>query len=146
MARVSSRAILFRETLGDNPWVADSLARFEPSEDTSWYTKSALSARAPDYVWIDSLEYDRFFSADEAEYYPEVRRYYDDLLGGDLGYARVFDAVNPAGPWWVYPREIDFLENRMTVLQREAAPHGSQPTDECGSRATGDGITMTCEP
>jgi 4-amino-4-deoxy-L-arabinose transferase-like glycosyltransferase len=108
MARVSGRAILFRETLGDNPWVADSLARFEPSEDTSWYTKSALSARAPDYVWIDSLEYDRFFSAVEAEYYPEVRRYYEDLLGEDLGYARVFDAVNPEVPWWVYPRQIDF--------------------------------------
>jgi Dolichyl-phosphate-mannose-protein mannosyltransferase len=130
MARVSGRTILFREMLDDNPWVADSLARLEPGEDTSWYTKSALSARAPDYIWIDSLEYDRFFSAVESEYYPEVRRYYEDLLREDLGYARVFDAVNPEVPWWVYPRQIDFLENRMTILQREAAPHGAQLTDE----------------
>ena len=124
MARVSGRGILFRDMLGDNPWVADGLARFELSEDTAWYTTDALAQRAPDYLWIDSLEYDRFFSAIEAEHYPEVRRYFEDLLAERSDYAIVFDAVNPDVPSWIYPRQIDFLKNRMTILQRQAASPG----------------------
>jgi hypothetical protein len=127
MARISGRAILFQDILGDNPWVADSLARLEPSEDTAWYTTDALAQRAPDYLWIDSLEYDRFFSAIEAEHYPEVRRYFEDLLAERSGYAIVFDAVNPDVPSWIYPRQIDFLENRMTILQRQTAPLPGSP-------------------
>jgi hypothetical protein len=127
VANVSGRAILFQDILGDNPWVGDRLDRFEPSEDTAWYTTAALASRAPDYLWIDSLEYQRFFSAVEAEYYPEVRRYYEDLLAERSGYAIVFDAVNPEVPWWIYPRDIDFLENRMTILQPQAAPSAGSP-------------------
>ena len=130
MPRVSGRAILFRNMLGDNPWVANGLDRFGQSEDTAWYTRDALARRAPDYIWINSFEYNSFFSGIEAEHYPEVRRYYENLLAERSDYAIVFDAVNPEVPLWIYPREIDFLENRMTILQREAAPHGSQPTDE----------------
>lgn len=125
MPAVSGRMVLFQDILGDNPWVADRLARFEPTEDLAWYTAESLAMRSPDYIWIDSLEYRRFFSSREAEYYPEVRRYFEDLLEARSGYAIVFDGVNPEAPWRVYPQEIDFLENRFTILQRQT--HGSQP-------------------
>jgi hypothetical protein len=32
--------------------------------------------------------------------------------------------VNPDVPSWIYPRQIDFLKNRMTILQRQAASPG----------------------
>ncbi|HEX5077667.1 MAG TPA: glycosyltransferase family 39 protein [Geminicoccaceae bacterium] len=122
MPPVSGRQILFRDILGDNPWVADRLAQFEPSGDVGWYRVDALARRRPDYVWIDSLEYERFFSQMEAGQFPQVRRYFADLLQGRSGYAIVFDAVNPSVPWWLYPRKIDFLDNRVTLLRRPMAP------------------------
>jgi len=48
-----------------------------------------------------------------------VRRYYDDLLTGKFPYAIVFDADIPRAPAWIYPRTIDFLRGRITILQRK---------------------------
>lgn len=127
MPEVSGRMILFQDILGDNPWVADRLARFEPTGDTAWYTADSLAMRAPDYISIDSLEYDRFFSAMESEHYPKIRRYFEDLLGERSGYAIVYDGVNPEVPGWIYPREIDFLKNRLTILERQT--QGAQPAE-----------------
>jgi hypothetical protein len=47
-----------------------------------------------------------------------VPKYYSDLIDGKLGYHVTFDRTTPATPAWVYPREIDFLAGRMTILVR----------------------------
>jgi hypothetical protein len=48
-----------------------------------------------------------------------VRRYYGDLLTGKFSYAIVFDADTPRAPKWIYPRTIDHLRGRITILQRK---------------------------
>ena len=40
------------------------------------------------------------------------------LLGGRLGYEIAYDVNTPAAADWIYPREIDFLQNRLVVLRR----------------------------
>jgi len=48
-----------------------------------------------------------------------VRSYYGDLLAGKFPYEIVFDAETARVPAWTYPRTIDFLAGRITILQRK---------------------------
>jgi len=48
-----------------------------------------------------------------------VRKYYSDLLLGKFPYIIVFDAETAPVPAWIYPRTIDFLAGRITILQRK---------------------------
>jgi hypothetical protein len=45
--------------------------------------------------------------------------YFQKLLGGQYPYKIVFDQESKHAPQWVYPHDIDFLYNRVTILRRE---------------------------
>ena len=70
---------------------------------------------------IDSLYYDRFVEPGKRrDLYPSMREYFDRLLAGDYPYRIVFARRSPPVPAAIYPRDIDFLDNRATVFARDA--------------------------
>lgn len=121
MPRITGRLKLFKDILAQNALVQENLSRFEgEDEPIEWYTIEALEARAPDYVWIVSDYYERFFSDELVEYYPGVRQYFRGLLDEPANYAITYDAATPALPWWVYPQYVYGLGNRITILERQS--------------------------
>jgi hypothetical protein len=120
MPFVTGRERLFRRVFAGDPFVNGSAERQQELEQPiAWYAPGALAARAPDYVVVSSLYYDRFLQpGPRRELYPSMVVFFEALLGERSGYRIAFDARSPSVPAWVYPRDIDFLDNRATVLQR----------------------------
>jgi hypothetical protein len=88
------------------------VAEKEGHAEEALFTTAALRKRNPNYIAIYSLDYKVPSET--------VRRYYGDLLVGNLPYAIKFDAETPPAPAWIYPRTIDFLQGRITILQRKS--------------------------
>jgi hypothetical protein len=107
----NERAALFAKVFSNNPWVSNSLAEREGIVDPANFTLTALQTRNPQYVAIDSLVYGALSPS-------PVKAYFDDLLAGHYPYRILFDLSSPPDPVWMYPRKIDFLQNRITILQR----------------------------
>jgi hypothetical protein len=127
MPTVSGRSRILSETLSDNVWVRENIDRFEQA-GTDWFSPASLVARAPDAVVVDSLYYGRFLGdRREAKAYPEMKEFFTRLFGERLGYQVVFDRTSPASPSWAYPRQIDFLHNRIVVLERSPAEQSLAP-------------------
>jgi hypothetical protein len=103
------RVELFRKVFPE--WVQPLVAEKEGNPDQGLFTAAALEKRNPNYITIYSLDYRVPGET--------VRRYYGDLLTGKFHYAIVFDADTPRAPKWIYPRTIDFLRGRITILQRK---------------------------
>ena len=59
-------------------YVAEVQVR-EP-EDVGWYSVAALRARAPDYIALSSIYFERFLHGKLVPYYPEMREYFSTLL------------------------------------------------------------------
>jgi Dolichyl-phosphate-mannose-protein mannosyltransferase len=128
MPRISGRVRLFNDILADDSLVTGRISRFEGNDsNVEWYTADALATRSPDYIWIVSDYYERFFSDVLKDYYPGLRQYFADLLEEKLNYAIAYDAATPEVPWWIYPQEIDALGNRITILQRRTQPPSGGP-------------------
>ncbi len=119
MPFVSGRSRLFEEILDEDAWVMQSLEDMEKSGDKplEWYTQDQLAARDPDYVAVDSRYYLRFISN---PYYPSLEQFFLELLNENYGYEIVFDKGASEAPGWIYPRDIDFLDNRITILRRKS--------------------------
>src|SRR5438034_3794145 len=109
LPHVPGRLELFRKVFPE--WVQPLIAENEKNRDQGVFTAAALEKRNPDYISIYSLDYKVPSEA--------VRRYYGDLLVGKLPYAIAFDGETPPAPVWIYPRTIDFLRGRITILQRK---------------------------
>jgi len=107
----NERAAMFAKVFGNNPWVANSLAEREGIVDPANFTLAALQARNPQYVAIDSLVYGGLTPG-------PVKSYFTDLLAGRYPYGIVFDLTSAPMPRWIYPSQIDFLHNRITILKR----------------------------
>jgi hypothetical protein len=103
------RVELFRQVFP--AWVQPLAAEKEGNPDQGLFTAAALEKRNPDYITVYSLDYRVPGET--------VRRYYGDLLAGKFPYAIVFDADTPRAPKWIYPRTIDHLRGRITILQRK---------------------------
>jgi hypothetical protein len=103
------RVELFRKVFPE--WVQPLVAEKEGNPDQGLFTAAALEKRNPNYITIYSLDY-RVPSE-------TVRRYYGDLLTAKFPYAIAFDADTPRAPKWIYPRTIDHLRGRITILQRK---------------------------
>jgi hypothetical protein len=110
LPNMPGRAELFREVFPE--WVQPLIAEEEPNPDQGLFTAAALKKRNPDYISI--------YSPDFRVPVETVRRYYRDLLSGKFPYAIVFDARTPRAPAWIYPRAIDSLRGRITILQRKS--------------------------
>ncbi len=104
------RVELFRKVFPE--WVQPLVAEKEGNPDQGLFTAAALEKRNPNYITIYSLDYRVPGET--------VRRYYGDLLTGKFPYAIVFDADTPRAPKWIYPRTIDHLPGRITILQRKS--------------------------
>jgi 4-amino-4-deoxy-L-arabinose transferase-like glycosyltransferase len=118
MPVVTSRRKIFSELFANNRWVRRNLDRFEES-DVNWYSPASLAKRSPDVLVVDSIYFNLFLSeqrSDETD--TKIRAFFTDLLGGRLGYHIVFDRTSRDGPVWAYPGTIDFLHNRIVVLER----------------------------
>lgn len=111
---VSGRKRLFEKIFARDDKTLEKMEQFErPNEDVGWYTAEALDERRPEYVAVDSLYYGRFLGN---ALYPGIERFFTDLLSEKYRYRIVYDRKTPPVPRWIYPKEIDFLENRITIL------------------------------
>jgi len=123
MPFVTGRERLFQQVFPGNSFINGSEAARQAGEErVRWYAGDALARRNPDYLVIDSLYYGRFVEAGlRSELYPSINEYFRALLGEEYSYRIVFDRRSPRVPAFISPREIDFLENRATILARNAA-------------------------
>jgi hypothetical protein len=88
-------------------------------DQESWYSREELLSRQPDYITIDSLYYQRFLKAGKvSQLYPSLKIFFEQLLQEKYPYKISFDRASPRYPFWLYPQDIDFLENRITVLTK----------------------------
>jgi hypothetical protein len=110
LPHMPGRVELFRKVFPD--WVQRLVAEKEEHPDQGLFTATALEKRNPDYIAVYSLDYK---VPDEI-----VRRYYGDLLTGKFPYGIAFDGETPPEPGWIYPRTIDMLRGRITILQRKS--------------------------
>ena len=110
LPNMPGRVELFRKVFPE--WVQPLVAEKEGNPDQGLFTAAALEKRNPNYISIYSLDYRVPGET--------VRRYYGDLLTGKFPYAIVFDANTPRAPKWIYPRTIDHLRGRITILQRKS--------------------------
>jgi hypothetical protein len=110
LPHIPGRVELFRKVFPD--WVQPLVAEKEGHPDQGLFTAAALKKRNPNYIAIYSLDYK---VPDEI-----VRRYYGDLLSGRFPYGVAFDGETPPEPRWIYPRTIDMLRGRITILQRKS--------------------------
>jgi dolichyl-phosphate-mannose-protein mannosyltransferase len=109
LPHMPGRVELFSKVFPD--WVQPLVAEKEGHPDQGLFTAATLKKRNPDYIAVYSLDYDVRGET--------VSRYYGDLLTGKFPYAIVFDSEVQAVPSWIYPRTIDFLRGRITILQRK---------------------------
>jgi 4-amino-4-deoxy-L-arabinose transferase-like glycosyltransferase len=118
--KVSGRKKMFEEIFKHNPSIMALIQRYEgQQENLNWYFLAELLQRNPQYIAINSLYYERFFQSNIiAKLYPEVRNYFKNLIDEKYPYKIVFDKKSNNLPLWVYPRDIDFLENRMIIFAR----------------------------
>ena len=76
--------------------------------------------RKPDYIVVNSLYYNRFIEPGlKRDLYPTITNYFQQLLAEQYLYKIVFDEESKHAPKWVYPHEIDFLYNRVTIFARK---------------------------
>ena len=109
LPHMPGRVELFREVFPD--WVQPLVAEKEGHPDQGLFTAAALGKRNPDYIAVYSPDYNVPGET--------VRRYYGDLLSVKFPYAIVFDGDAAHAPEWTYPRTIDSLRGRITILQRK---------------------------
>jgi Dolichyl-phosphate-mannose-protein mannosyltransferase len=109
LPHVHGRVELFRKIFPE--WVQPYVAEKEKNPDEGLFTAAALQKRDPDYISVYSWNYQVPSET--------VRKYYRNLLAGEFPYGIVFDAKTARVPAWIYPRTIDFLAGRITILQRK---------------------------
>jgi hypothetical protein len=109
LPHMPGRVELFRKVFPE--WVQPLVAEKEGHPDQGLFTAAALEKRNPDYIAIYSLDYKVPGET--------IRRYYGDLLTGKFPYTIVFEGETPPAPAWSYPRMIDMLRGRITILQRK---------------------------
>ena len=83
----------------------------------AWFSEAELMARKPDYVVVNSLYYQRFIHPGiRRDLYPSMNKYFSYLLSEKFDNHIVFDQESQNVPAWVYPGDIDFTHNRVTIL------------------------------
>jgi hypothetical protein len=121
MPSVSGRAGILSHAFKSDPAMMQEISRREGDAGLQWYRPEALAERRPQFIAFDSKYFDRFLRQDVAALdYPSVRDYMTKLLSGQLGYQVGFDATAARSPGWLYPQDIDFLDNRIVILRRNA--------------------------
>lgn len=122
MPFVTGRERLFAKLFPGDEFINGTLADQAAADwPVQWFTPAALHARQPSYLVTNSNYFYRFLSPGlRGDLYPSMREYFGQLLDERLGYEIVLDVSTPTPPRWAYPRNIDFLQNRLVVLRRTA--------------------------
>lgn len=110
MPYASGRPELFAKIFQNDPWIREHAKEYEEEADERLFTLGALEKRKPQFITVHSSDYQVPS--------PLIRKYYSDLLAQKFSYDIVFDAESKEPPHWVYPRNIDFLQGRITILVR----------------------------
>jgi hypothetical protein len=118
---VSGRERIFAQIFNNDPFIVGSEDdRKREEQQVAWYSLQELMKRKPDFVGFNSLYYNRFTEPGlKQDLYPTMNNYFQQLLGEQYPYKIVFDEESKHAPGWVYPHEIDFLYNRVTILARK---------------------------
>jgi 4-amino-4-deoxy-L-arabinose transferase-like glycosyltransferase len=118
---VTGRERLFRYIFKGNTFINGSEDNTkEVDEMVSWYSLEKLTERQPDFVVIDSLYYHRFTEPGlRRDLYPSMNHFYQALLNEEYPYEIVFDQETRSVPVWIYPQDIDFLHNRITIFGKK---------------------------
>lgn len=111
------RLPLFRRIFKDDLWMQEHVAAYEIEADERLFTRAELLKRNPNFIAVYSTEYHVPSRA--------IREYYAGLLSGKWSYNVVFDAGTSEPPAWIYPREIDFLRGRITILKHHPKTLGA---------------------
>ena len=124
MPNVTGRRRLFTEIFKDDPWMLSMLVLREGTEaqeqeKLQWYTIDQLIQRNPDYVAVGSLYFSRFYQPVFKQLYPDMNQFFESLLQQPAPYKIVFDRSSAPSPPLLYPREIDWVDNRIVVLKKQ---------------------------
>jgi len=111
MPHANGRAVLFETVFKGNRWVEGQAAAHEGSCDEQLFSVKELLARNPDFVTIDSSDYQ--VPSETA------KSYYHNLMQEKFPYRVVYDRQSPSVPQWIYPRVIDDLQDRTILLVRK---------------------------
>jgi hypothetical protein len=129
MPPVSGRLRVLSRVFGSNQAMVETVqSREEKDDQTDWYSPQSLALRRPAFLAVDSMFYDRFVSGSAGGDYPELKKFVSDLLANQLGYHIVFDRTAEQSPTWLYPREMDFVDNRITILARDLPGAAGSPS------------------
>lgn len=111
MPAVTGRSEMFAGMLDES--LKQSIAKHETDVGAAaLFTPEALRERNPDFIAFSSQVFQ--WTGDD-----DVRKFYQDLADGRLGYSVVFDQEGRTAAAWSYPRAIDFHIERMLILRRE---------------------------
>jgi len=118
MPFVSGRERLFEVLFPGNTFINGTQEdRHKTDAMVAWFSPAALMRREPDYIVIDSLFYQRFIQPGiRRDLYPSMYAYFSMLLSEQSQYQIVFDQESRGVPSWVYPQDIDFTHQRLTIL------------------------------
>jgi len=118
---VSGRERIFAQIFPNNAFIVGSEAdRKSEDQQVAFYSLQELMKRKPDYIAVNSLYYNRFIEPGlKRDLYPTITNYFQQLLAEQYLYKIVFDEESKHAPKWVYPHEIDFLYNRVTIFARK---------------------------
>lgn len=123
MPQITGRILTLDKSVPRNSILAKKSRQHEGSENEAWYDLEAFNLRSPDYIAINSSHY--FYGFTDEEYrtnHPNVYEFFNSLLNEELKYEIVFDQTTKSTPWYLYPQEIDFLKNRLTIFKRINTP------------------------
>jgi hypothetical protein len=120
MPFVTGRERLFEVLFPDNEFINGTQEdQSRADEKIAWFSEAELTTRKPDYVVVNSLYYQRFTQPGiRRDLYPSMEEYFSSLLSENFSYQIVFDQESQNVPAWVYPQDIDFTHNRVTILVR----------------------------
>ncbi len=103
------RAALFDEMFSDNEEMQKLKGHWKPKHGPEWFTAERRRVRNPGAIIWSSNDVEKVVT-------PE----FEALLRPESSYRVVFDRRSPERPWWVYPRDPDFVINRTVAwLKRE---------------------------
>lgn len=101
--------------LGEEAVIAEVEKRIQMSRDFfHLYTEREFERRNPDFIALNLSHTENFKNL-----FPEINRYYANLLEERYGCRIVFDRKSHAPPEWAYPKRIDSLAKRMVIMRCE---------------------------
>ena len=117
---ISGRSQLFQEAFKNNPSLLKLVKVHEnQKENLKWYSADSLLKRNPKYIAIDSLYYKRFLeNQNEVRLYPEMHQFFKNLLD-EKDYKIVFEQESNKFPSWIYPQNIDVLNNKIIIFAQK---------------------------